>query len=107
MIREAIRGGTTLVSGSFTATDAKELASTLSTGALPLMLIEQSTQPTTLAGQPASAPLRYTLVGAGVLIALIAVGVLVTIVRRRPRLPADGPVAMADNWFPAPGPSSG
>ncbi|MCB0928510.1 MAG: hypothetical protein U0R77_06050 [Mycolicibacterium insubricum] len=107
MIREAIRGGTTLVSGSFTATDAKELASTLSTGALPLTLIEQSTQPTTLSGQPASAPLRYTLVGAGVLIALIAVGVLVTIVRRRPRLPADGPVAMADNWFPAPGPSSG
>jgi hypothetical protein len=42
-----------------------------------------------------------------VLIALIAVGVLVTIVRRRPRLPADGPGAGNQLSAIATGPSSG
>ncbi|ORA35059.1 SecDF P1 head subdomain-containing protein [Mycobacterium aquaticum] len=82
-IREAIPGGRTQISGRFTADDARELAGTLQSGMLPVVLTLDSAEPATLTATRFSTLMRVPIIVAG--IDLLAVIVVATgwLIRRR------------------------
>lgn len=86
-IREAIPGGRTQITGQFTESGARGLASVLGHGTLPVTLVFDSAG--TVPGPPAAAstPVRVALAASGLLLALVIVGTAVYLVvasRRRP-----------------------
>lgn len=86
-IREAIPGGRTQITGRFTESDARGLASVLGHGTLPVTLVFDSAD--TAPGPPAAAstPVRVALAASGLLLALVVLGTVVYLVvtgRRRP-----------------------
>ncbi len=82
-IQEVIPGGRTVITGNFTADQARDLAATLAGGYLPLTLIFESSQPTTLPGSTGSAAVRIGLGAGGIVLALALVGGVVYLVTSR------------------------
>lgn len=82
-IREAVPGGRTQISGGFTAHAARELAGTLQSGTLPVVLTMDSTEPTTLSATRFSMLMRVPVLVAGVDLLAVVVVATVWLTRRR------------------------
>ncbi|MDT5011887.1 MAG: preprotein translocase subunit SecD [Mycobacterium sp.] len=85
VIREAIPGGTTQISGDFTIASARDLANVLTSGALPSSLsltYESATTETTAAGGAKSTALRIGLAAAGAGVFGVVAGLITYLVRR-------------------------
>lgn len=79
-IREAIPGGRTQISGSFTEGSARELAGALNSGPLPVSLTVESSSSESLTRTIASTPLRIALGVVGVLLVGLVAGTVVYVV---------------------------
>lgn len=87
-ILEAIPGGRTQISGSFTADAARELAGTLQSGTLPVVLTMDSTEPATLSATRFSTLMRVPIIVAGVdLLAVVVVATVYLVRRSGSRIP--------------------
>ena len=82
-IREAIPGGNTQITGNFTASKARDLANTLGSAPLPLMLSFESSNTEAVQGRTGSTPLRIGLIASGIGVALIVICLVIYSVRRR------------------------
>jgi preprotein translocase subunit SecD len=82
-IREAIPGGRTQISGDFTAGSARELAGTLQSGALPVVLTLDSSDSATLSATTFSMLMRVPIIVAGVDLLAVIVVAAVYLTRRR------------------------
>lgn len=88
VIREAIRGGRTQVSGNFSRDSARDLAFALQRGVLPLSLTFKSSEPTTVAAKAPSMAPRIALIAAGIVVVLaVLLGVLILVRRRSQPIP--------------------
>ena len=70
-VNGAITGGSALISGTFTQSDATELANVLSYGALPLTFVKQSVQ--SVSPQLGASQLKAGLIAAGVGLLLVVI----------------------------------
>jgi preprotein translocase subunit SecD len=85
VIREAIPGGRTQMSGVFTKSDARDLASVLTSGALPLSLESSAAESVSVNAAP-STGWRIGLMAAGIVVLLIGIGLAVYLIRRETRM---------------------
>lgn len=83
VIREAIPGGNTQITGDFTEDAASDLAGTLGAGALPLSLSVESTSTEAIPASRGWTSLRVGLLAAGIIVALLVTGLLNCLIRRR------------------------
>ncbi|BDY31528.1 preprotein translocase subunit SecD [Mycolicibacterium mageritense] len=83
-IRESIPGGRTQITGQFTADSAHELASVLSSGALPLPLSLDSSDPQTISAPTSFIVARVVVIVAGAVLAMLVVAAAVYLLRRKP-----------------------
>ncbi|MDT5095825.1 MAG: preprotein translocase subunit SecD [Mycobacterium sp.] len=94
VIREAIPGGNTQITGDFTADAARDLASALKSGALPISFSAGPAEPKSVPVNP-STPLRIGLVVAGVVVLAVTIGLVIYLARRRRTV---GPTPEQDTW---------
>ncbi|MGV0742489.1 preprotein translocase subunit SecD [Mycolicibacterium sp. XJ870] len=81
-IREAIPDGRTQISGTFDADSAREMASMLASGSLPVSLAYESSRSEKLPATTISIVLRVLVIAAGIGLALLVLGAVVYLTRR-------------------------
>ncbi|WP_131807517.1 preprotein translocase subunit SecD [Mycolicibacterium wolinskyi] len=86
-IMEAIPGGRTQITGNFDADSAREVASLLTSGSLPVTLTYESSAPETLPPTMFSTSVRAAVIAAGIALAILVLGAAVYLLRRRPGPP--------------------
>ncbi|MHC9296343.1 preprotein translocase subunit SecD [Mycobacterium sp. LTG2003] len=87
-IMEAIPGGRTQITGNFDADSAREVASLLTSGSLPVSLTYESASPETLSPTVFLTTVRAAVIAAGIALAILVLGAAVYLLRRRPGPPA-------------------